>query len=510
MAGGGHNGLVAAMELALAGHDVVLAEASPAFGGAARTEAVAGQCVSAAAAFVRLLDQKLLRRIHDLTGIGEGDLLWWPRVQSEFRHPQGRIKLGLEDAAATAQAFAEQSGEERAPIEAFLLELGRASEVVRDLWTDCQATTDRFAAALSSIHASLPRLYLQGSLDCLAAHYNLGDLARTYFCRSSNLTVCPPWTDYTAFSVLYLTGGNLSHSPGVALPLGGMGAISDALVACVRACKVELITCKRLVALQHEAKAISSAVFADASRISADAYVLGFNPESLDSLVGQAAFRQSVPRSERRVLFEAAAAKVVISVEIQALEREFGAPWEELPAQVLLAPEVDSFVDGYSLSTKSGSSVRPTVELCIDCGVDRSINRPLGNRTVITAYCQYFPFGWCEQLQTADRNEAVIRSVMITLRDLCPVLAATANILAVETGTDFFRKYGMARGDVDHGSFAFGNIIDNRGERLLPHGSTHISNLFNCSAGIYPGGLVSGRPGFVCADAVNNYFRSIG
>ena len=120
----------------------------------------------------------------------------------------------------------------------------------------------------------------------------------------------------------------------------------------------------------------------------------------------------------------------------------------------------------------------------------------------ISLYALFFPYDWCLSLGERGAERHIVARVRASLARWDPLLASELDVRDVLSPLSLEKEFGMWRGDVDHGSFADGNLLETRGYGRLPHGTTEFRNLFNCSSGIHPGGLVSGRPGLVCAQTV--------
>jgi len=98
--------------------------------------------------------------------------------------------------------------------------------------------------------------------------------------------------------------------------------------------------------------------------------------------------------------------------------------------------------------------------------------------------------GW-----TKARREGLAEATLASLARYAPQIRQTATVTEVLTPADIAEIYGLEGGHEMHGELALDQLGPMRPAMALSRYTTSISGLFCGSAGVHPGGGVSGRPG---------------
>jgi len=105
--------------------------------------------------------------------------------------------------------------------------------------------------------------------------------------------------------------------------------------------------------------------------------------------------------------------------------------------------------------------------------------------------------GW-----TGDAREALTHAAMLSLEAAVPGAADACTVQALLTPADIEQEYGLEGGHPMHGELALDQLGPMRPSMHLSRYTTPIAGLFLGSAGVHPGGGISGRPGALAARAV--------
>jgi phytoene dehydrogenase-like protein len=86
-----------------------------------------------------------------------------------------------------------------------------------------------------------------------------------------------------------------------------------------------------------------------------------------------------------------------------------------------------------------------------------------------------------------------------TLEMVSPGIGPTISWKQFLSPVDIENRFGMHRGNVDHGNMELDNLFANRPFADASNRRNQIENLYLCGSGAHPGGLVSGAPGYNAA-----------
>ncbi len=253
--GGGHNGLVCAAYLGRAGRRVLVVEAAPRMGGcAASAEFAPGFTVSSGAHILHMLHPKVARDL-DLTGHGlRYAVTDMPTVALD---PAGN-HLVFKGALTADGSLAAHSTSDADNLAALRRRLMRFAEVIRGFqgtvpprlgtadWSDRLGLGKiawRFRRLGRDDMREFLRIAMINIADVLDDELE-SDLLKGAIGLDAILgTELGPRSPNSAFSLLYRLAGQANGTPGaLALPEGGMGAVTGAMAAAADAAGVELRT----------------------------------------------------------------------------------------------------------------------------------------------------------------------------------------------------------------------------------------------------------------------------
>ncbi len=276
--GGGHNGLAAAADLAEAGRDVLVLERDHDLGGAARSATIFpsyGARISKYAYLVSLLpelivdelglDLQLARRpISSYTPVGDGGIL------VDERDPDATAGALGPDAAAWSELY-EMTGAVGARIFPTLTEPLRSADDVRRHLGDDDAWKALFERPLAEL------LEARFTSDVVRGIVLTDGLIGTFASADD-----PSLLANRCF--LYHVIGRGGHWD---VPVGGMGAVTEALATAARQRGAEIETATEVVAVETDGR-MATVRTADGREITARQVLANVAPAVLDRLLGRA------------------------------------------------------------------------------------------------------------------------------------------------------------------------------------------------------------------------------
>ncbi|MFF3250690.1 phytoene desaturase family protein [Actinacidiphila glaucinigra] len=494
--GGGHNGLVAAAYLARAGRSVLLLERLPGTGGAAvSTRAFTG--LDARLSRYSYLVSLLPRKIVDDLGLRFA--VRRRRISSYTPHGDGGLLVDAESPSATRESFVRLTGSDR-DFEA---------------WQRFYGMTQRVAERVfPTLTAPLPsRAELERTVDDPAAWSAL-------FERPLGETVESVFEDDVVRGVVLTDAliGTFSHAHDPSLlqnrcflyhvigggtgdwdvPVGGMGALTDALADAARAAGAEIVTGTEVTAVETDGT--RAEVSFEGGAVGAGHVLVNASPYALAGLLGEAAPEKP----------EGAQLKVnMLLRRLPRLRDTAVDPRDAFAGTFHIAESYTQLDRAYREAAEGAVPTAPPSEIYCHSLTDPSILSPdLAAQGVhtLTLFGLHAP----ARLFADDPAQAKESLLKATLAQLDAVLAEPlADCLAVDADgrpcieakspLDLEREVGLPGGHIFHRDLAFPYAESGGGAWGV--GTAH-ANVLLCGAGAVRGGGVSGVPGHNAAMAV--------
>lgn len=493
--GAGHNGLVCAAYLARAGRSVLVLETGAQVGGAAVTREFApGLNVSAGA---HVLHQLSARVVADLALERHGLRLAASRMPTVALAP-GAAPLVLEPGRVTGASdrdtVAYAGFMERLQRFARVLEpvLGRAPpQLGTDAWSDRRALLGlglRVRRLGRRDMRELLRIGAMNAHDLLEEHFESPRLKGALALDAvlgSNFGPRSPGTVLTLLYRLAAQAGGGAH--GLALPAGGMGAVTAALAASARAAGATIRTGAAARRVLVADDAACGVLLESGERIEAGAVVSSADPKTtLLRLLGAEHLDTGFVRRVHHLRNRGLAAKVHV-----ALAGAPNFPGADLRGRLVIAPSLEYVERAYNHSKYGEFSLEPALEVTVPTASDPSL-APEG-RHVLSIVAQYAPYdlraGWI-----AGR-EAFVERVLGVLERHAPGLRAQVRALELLAPPDLEREFGIAGGHWHHAELAFDQFFMLRPVPQAAQYRTPLPGLYLCGAGCHPGGGVTGLAG---------------
>ena len=502
--GAGHNGLVCAAYLAKAGKQVTVLEAAEKVGGAAITrEFAAGFKVSAGAHLLYMLDKNVRKELAlDSTGLSfshqnmktaalaadgnhlviAGDSLQGANVS---RGDQVAMKEYLRFMTRFARIFNRLNN--RIPPRvgtrntSDLIGLAKTALDIRMLGRDDMREFLRIAAIniYDILQENFDNPLLKGalSLDGVLGT-NLGP-------RSNNSVFC----------ALH----RLSGLQGMALPRGGMGAVSDSLAAAAAEQGVTIRTSATVSHILMDGDHISGVELEGGEQINAGTVVSSADPKTTFlGLLGARNLEAGFVHKIQNIRMRGNTAKLHLALD--GAPKFNGLNQNLLGERLLIAPDIEYVERAFNHAKYGEYSIKPVAEITIPSLHDDSLAPP-GNH-VLSAVVQYEPYQLKEDWSKA--KPAFTEQVIELLAIYAPGIRDQILHQELLTPVDIEREFRITGGHWHHGELAIDQFLMLRPVPGAAQYASPVNGLYLCGAGSHPGGGVMGSAGRNAANVVLN------
>lgn len=513
--GAGHNGLVCAAYLGMAGLRVRVVERRDVVGGAAVTEEFhPGFRNSTAAYTVSLLQPKV---IHDLKLHEHGLRIVERRAQNFLPLPDGGYLLTGE--GRTEREIAKFSTKDAARYPAYQAEISRVSGVLRSLVLKAppNLTLSRFgytARELGKLAAIGKRLWQEDSLKAALRLFrkSAGDTLDAWFESDPIKAVlgfdavvgnlASPYTPGSGYVLLHHTFGEVNGKRGVwGHAIRGMGAITQAMAKAAGAHGVRIDVGSAVREVIVERGRASGIVLADGASVRARAVIANVNPQHLFQALLPP---EAVPRAmtERMKTWRAGSGTFRMNVALSALPTFTALPetGDHHTAGIILAPSLSYMDRAYRDCLQDGWSRRPIVEMLIPSVLDDSL-APRGGH-VASLFCQHVTPRFADGSSWDQHRETVADLMIDTVEEYAPGFKASVVGRQSLSPFDLERIFGLPNGDIFHGALTLDQLFSARPMLGYADYRMPIPGLYLCGSGAHPGGGVTGAPGHNAAQAV--------
>ncbi|HWW78861.1 MAG TPA: NAD(P)/FAD-dependent oxidoreductase [Steroidobacteraceae bacterium] len=499
--GGGHNGLVCATYLARGGRSVLVVEAANRVGGAAVTrEFVSDFRVSACAHLLHLMPESLVREL----SLGAHGL----RLVAE-RMPT--TALAVDGAPLLIDAENTDALDARSPADAeafptYAALLRRLSAALQPLFETTpprlgtDSWQDRFALARLGL-----RLRSMGRRD-MRELLRIGgmcvqDLLDDYFetpllkgalgfdaVLGSNFG---PRSPGSVFTLLYRMAAAGAAGGSLALPEGGLGALSDALAKAAIDAGVVIRTEAPVERILVEEDRAAGVVLQSGEQVFASAVISSADPKTTFlRLLGSEHLDTGFVRRVKHLRARGLTAKLHLALD--RLPRFTGLDASALRGRMLFAPSLEYVERAFNHAKYGEFSAAPILEITVPSVVDSTL-APAGKH-VLSAVVQYVPYplaggGW-------EEGKGGLTNLLIEMLDEhAPGLRESVRAAELLTPLDIEREFRISGGHWHHAELALDQFLMVRPVPGTAQYRTPLEGLFLCGAGAHPGGGVMGVAG---------------
>ncbi|MFI0899279.1 phytoene desaturase family protein [Streptomyces sp. NPDC020983] len=497
--GGGHNGLTAAAYLARAGRTVLVVERLEHVGGAAvssRVFAGVDARLSRYSYLVSLLPRKIVR------DLGLDFRVRRRRISSYTPYGSGGLLVDAEDPARTREGFARLTGSDReyAAWEAFYGMTRKVAEAVFPTLTEPLPAREELERRVGDTAAwgalferPLGEVVEEAFADDTVRGVVLTDALIGTFSHAHD----PSLKQNRCFLYHVIGGGTGDWD----VPVGGMGAFTDALAAAARAAGARLLTRTEVTRIESDG-ARAEVTFADGGTVQARDVLVNASPHALAALLGQ---EPAAPAPE--------GAQLKVNMLLRRLPRLRDTavdPRDAFAGTFHVAEGYRALQAAYEQAAGGRVPDAPPSEIYCHSLTDPSVLAPgLAGQGVhtLTLFGLHAP----ARLFAGDPEGTKAELVRATLAQLDAVLGEPlADCLAqdadgrpcveAKTPLDLEREVGLPGGHIFHRDLSWPYAVTETTGRWGV--GTPCANLYLCGAGAVRGGGVSGVPGHNAAMAV--------
>ena len=503
--GGGHNGLVCAAYLAKAGKKVLVLEAADRLGGASVTREFApGFRVSACA---HLLGQMQSGIVHDLQLARHGLRFAARALPTTALSAEGQsLTLGAADrpgadrSGADAQAYPAFAARMRRFAESLVPILGMTPpRLGTDAWTDRRDLL-KLAWAIRKLGRTemreLLRIIGMNAYDLMEEHFESALLKGALGFDAVLGTNFGPRSPGTVLTLLYRMAAEAGAGQSMQ-PLGGMGAVADAIAAAAESAGAELRVNAPVERILVEKDRAAGVVLASGETVAGGTVISSADPHTtFMTLLGPEYLDTGFVRRIKHFRHKGLAAKLHLALD--AAPGFIGLEPAALGGRLLIAPSLDHIEHAYNHAKYGEYSEAPALEITVPTVNDPGL-APAGKH-VLSAIVQYAPYdlagGW-------DAGRARFTDIVInTIERHAPGLRGTIVGTELLSPVDIEREFRIAGGHWHHGDLAFDQFFMVRPVPGVSQYRAPVDGLYICGAGSHPGGGVMGLAGRNAASQV--------
>lgn len=527
--GGGHNGLVCAAYLARGGRSVLVVEAADRVGGAAVTRELApGFRVSACAHLLHLMPQSLVREL----SLGTHGLRLAAEHMLTTALSDDGVPLSLDAAspatsdlavpglgASRLPALSARSPSDAAAYPAYLALLRRLAAALQPVlervpprlgtegWRDRMSLL-RLGLRLRSLgRRDMRELLRIGAMcvqDLLDDHFQTPLLKGALGFDAVLGSNFGPRSPGSVFTLLYrmAAAGAAGHS--LALPAGGLGALSDSLAKAAVAAGVVIRTAAPVERILVQDDRAAGVVLESGESLSASCVVSSADPKTTFlRLLGTEYLDTGFVRRVTHLRARGLAAKLHLALD--RLPAFTGVDAAGLRGRLLLAPSLGYIERAFNHAKYGEFSAAPILEITVPSVVDSSL-APAGKH-VLSAVVQYVPYklaGGSWELE----KERLTGLLIDTLETYAPGLRESVCAVELLTPADIEREFRISGGHWHHAELALDQFLMVRPVPGAAQYQTPLEGLFLCGAGAHPGGGVMGVAGRNAARQILSVVRA--
>ena len=524
--GAGHNGLVCAAYLLKAGYSVLLLEKRAVPGGAATTEELLPQEAPGFRFNRCAIDHEFIHlgpvvEELELGRYGLDYLYCDPTVFCP--HPDGKYFLAHRSVEKTCEEIARWSDRDAQKYAEFI-----------DYWqTLMGAIAPMFNAppqALLDIAGNFRRENLQSLFSVVGSRKKALDFVRTMIASPEDLINewfdsefvkaplarlaaeigAPPSQKGLAVGAMMMA---MRHSPGMARPRGGTGALVEALVNCVTSHGGKIL-CEQSVKeviVDDNGSAVGVRVAGGQEYRARQGVISNIDVKRLfGQMVDPAAIDAADPqlreRVERKIVNNNETILKIDCALSEALRFDrYNHSDRYLIGSVLIADSVRHVEKAHSLAVMGEiPDSDPSIYLVVPTVLDPSM-APDGKHTLWIEFFAPYQIAGAEGTGlngtgwTDDLKNRVADRVIDKLADYAPNVKNAIIARHVESPAELAERLGAYKGNYYHIDMTLDQMIFLRPLPEIANYKTPIKNLYLTGAGTHPGGSISGMPGRNCA-----------
>ncbi len=517
--GGGHNGLVAAADLARSGARTLVLEARGKTGGAATTEAPWPDApefkVTRLSYVMSLLPPSIIKDL-DLTRHGYKVYPMGPYYQA---FPEGgSIKLYADDARRNHEEVAKWSRRDADAMPRWDAWLAGLADVLGPLLLTVPprlgsrrpgdlADTLRLAWRHRGLDvrtiADVTRLMTMSIADLLDDWFESSQVKGALAVNGVIGTWAGPYEPGTAYVMAHHSIGDVGdgHLGNWGFQEGGMGAVAGAIAAAAREQGVEIRTGARVAKVLVAGGRATGVALESGEEISAQVVVSSLHPRTafLDQ-VGREHLPPDFVQDIERWKTRSGVVKINLALaELPDFTADPGTDLQEHhTGSVEMAPSMEYIERAFQDARDGVPAVRPFSDGVIPTGFDRTLC-PEGYHTM-SLFTQWVPADWNLEPHEAEL-QAYADRMIDCYNEVAPNFKASILHTDIVGPYQMEHEYGLIGGNIFHGELSLEQLFHMRPAPGFADYRTPVPGLYYASSATHAGGGVCGIPGMQAASA---------
>ncbi len=512
--GGGHNGLVAAGYLARAGMRVTVLEQRDIVGGLTTTEELwPGYFAEPASQIAHGIEPKVYRDMrlfdYNLEAVHPDPYLFMPFPDGRrFVAWRGKRKL-QEEIRKFSEADAEAWFEYRDVVNELAEDLGvsplEPPPTIQDLFQRVKGTRHEhvfYEVVFGSVKDFFDRRFeseeIKSALSMMATAFNM---VGPY---SASAYLVLHWALPVNSLAGLGSGEDLEFRGGTLRTKGGIGAITQAMAASVRADGAEIRTGARVDRVLVEDGSARGVVLESGESLRAD--VVLSNADARATLLGMVDPSQmdtGFLRDLRGLRRNGPGSKFIMAIDGEpqfAVSAGAEDNFRLLQSSFRFCPSMDYQERAYDDAKYGIPSQDPIVYAQCPTAIDPSLAPPGKHLLAFSVFhAPYRPYGrpWDEETRGAFAER-----ILATTEQYLPRIREQVIDWKFFSPADLEARVGAPGGSMTHGEMLLPRLLGLYPQPHWADGSTPIQNLYICGASTWPGGGVTGAPGHNAAQRV--------
>ena len=277
------------------------------------------------------------------------------------------------------------------------------------------------------------------------------------------------------------------------LPVGGTGAVSNAIAAAGREAGVEVRTKAPVARIRTRHQRAVGVVLANGDEIDADIVLSSVDPRRtfltfLDARELPSDFVDQV----KLYRFRGSSGKINFALDGLPQFTALPEGTTHLAGAISISPSVDYMERAYDEAKYGEFSRRPYIDIVIPTLTDPSMAPP--GKHILSCFVQYAPYALARR-SWDDARESFADTVVDTLAEYAPHIRNLILHRQVLTPLDLEREFGLTEGNIFQGELALDQLFFMRPVPGCAQYKTPIKNLWMCGSATHPGGGIMGAPG---------------
>ncbi|TDE15849.1 phytoene desaturase family protein [Jiangella asiatica] len=282
-----------------------------------------------------------------------------------------------------------------------------------------------------------------------------------------------------------------------AAPMGGIGAITEAMAAAGRAAGVRIETNAEVVRILCTDGRVTGVALADGREFRAPRVLSNANPKlTLTRLLTADELGRDWYALAEDIPMKGSSAKVHLALNGTprfACARSDKENELFLATNFRIAPSIDVLQEAYNEAIMGRWSERPTISGIISSAIDPSLTPPGAH--FVSLSVRGVPYHLAEGTWD-EHGDALAKAVVTTLEEHVPNLLDVLDDYHIYTPLDLEREFALLEGNGAHGDIVPGQIFDSRPMPGCADHRTPVEGLYLCGVGTWPGNFMSGVTGY--------------